>query len=168
MIGLQPMLRSVFIVAAPDHRDTAGLPLTCHAGGEFYIKPEGCQFLCSPSDETPHESTGVRPEELEIARAIDAINEATTLGIRSVRARWAGLRSFLSDRNPVAGYEPDQPGLFWFAGQGGAGIEKAPAFARLPQRSSRARPCPPTSLPRGSTARVMSPGRATLHAARAG
>ena len=43
----------------------------------------------------------------------------------------AGLRSFAPDRLPVYGADPAQPDFFWFAGQGGFGIQTAPAAARL-------------------------------------
>jgi D-arginine dehydrogenase len=35
------------------------------------------------------------------------------------------------DRTPVVGYAPDAPGFFWLAGQGGYGIETAPALGSL-------------------------------------
>ena len=44
---------------------------------------------------------------------------------------WAGLRTFAPDRNPVVGFDPEVAGLFWLAGQGGYGIQTAPALARL-------------------------------------
>ena len=48
-----------------------------------------------------------------------------------VERRWAGLRSFAPDRRPVYGYDPQVEGFAWFAGQGGFGIQTAPAAARL-------------------------------------
>ena len=45
--------------------------------------------------------------------------------------RWAGLRSFAPDRLPVYGFASDTPGFFWCAGQGGFGIQTAPAAATL-------------------------------------
>jgi len=50
--------------------------------------------------------------------------------LRSVRTSWAGLRSFVADRSPVVGARQDEAGFFWFAGQGGYGIQMAPALAR--------------------------------------
>jgi D-arginine dehydrogenase len=41
------------------------------------------------------------------------------------------LRSFAPDRAPVYGFDPTAPGFFWFAGQGGFGIQTAPAAALL-------------------------------------
>ena len=56
---------------------------------------------------------------------------ATTLQIRQVRRKWAGLRSFVADKTPVVGFAPDAPGFFWLAGQGGYGIQTAPAMGEL-------------------------------------
>lgn len=129
-VGIQPMRRSIFTVAAPAGVDVPGLPLTADFDSAFYFKPEGGQVLCSPVEETPHGPADVRADQFEIARAIDAINEATRLAIRSVRSEWAGLRSFVGDRNPVVGYDPVVEGFFWFAGQGGYGIQISPSLAR--------------------------------------
>lgn len=161
-LGLQPLRRSVFMVAAPTTADTVGLPLTSHLTGEFYFKPEGPQFLCSPADETPAEPGHVQPDELEMARAIEAINDATTLGIRSIRGRWAGLRSFVADHNPVAGFDPRCPGLFWFAGQGGTGIQTAPAFARIGAALIDGQPIPDDVAALGVTADLLAPDRSAL------
>ena len=51
--------------------------------------------------------------------------------LEAVEHKWAGLRSFAPDRLPVYGYDPRVPGFFWFAGQGGFGIQTAPAAACL-------------------------------------
>ena len=56
--------------------------------------------------------------------------QATSLKVRAVRHRWAGLRTFLTDRAPVAGFDLGAAGFFWLAGQGGYGIQTAPALAR--------------------------------------
>jgi D-arginine dehydrogenase len=128
-IGLVPKRRTAFMVAAPDH--AADWPLTVDAAHTFYFKPDGTQLLCSPADETPTEPCDARPEEIDIARAIDRINEMTTLGIRSVRSSWAGLRSFVPDGGMVVGFDPDLAGFFWLAGQGGTGIQTSPAAGAL-------------------------------------
>src|SRR3546814_8894202 len=48
-----------------------------------------------------------------------------------VERKWAGLRSFAPDRLPVYGFDPLARGFFWFAGQGGFGIQAALAAAKL-------------------------------------
>jgi D-arginine dehydrogenase len=91
--------------------------------------------LISPADETPSEPVDARPDELAVALAIERVNTATTLGLRSVITAWAGLRTFAPDRNPVVGPDPAEPALVWLAGQGGYGIQIAPALASLAARS---------------------------------
>ena len=54
--------------------------------------------------------------------------------IERVERSWAGLRSFAPDRFPVYGFDPDVPGFFWCAGQGGFGIQTSPAAASLRRR----------------------------------
>jgi D-arginine dehydrogenase len=130
-IGIRPLLRTIFMVAAPSGMDLAGLPLTADVDEAFYFKPEGAQLLCSPAEETLTPPSDAKPDETSIARALDAINEVTMLNARHVRGSWAGLRSFAPDRNPVVGFDAEAEGFFWFAGQGGFGIQTAPALARL-------------------------------------
>lgn len=126
-IGLQPRRRTAFMVDAPPG---AAPPMFGDVPDSFYVKPEAGQLLCSPADATPQPPSDARPDELEIARAVEVINETTTLDVRHVRAAWAGLRSFVADGVPVAGGDPVAGGLFWLAGQGGYGIQTAPALAR--------------------------------------
>jgi D-arginine dehydrogenase len=97
----------------------------------FYMKPDAGLLLISPADETPVEPGDAQPEEIDVATAIDRVEYATTLKISRVRKRWAGLRSFAPDRSPVIGFDPVLPGFFWLAGQGGYGIQTAPAAAKL-------------------------------------
>jgi D-arginine dehydrogenase len=131
-VGLRPLRRTAAVVRA------AGVdrswPLVADVAERFYFRPEGAGLLISPADETPSEPCDARPEDLDVALAIERVNEATTLGLRSVTAAWAGLRTFAADRNPVAGPDPAEPALHWLAGQGGYGIQIAPALARLASR----------------------------------
>jgi D-arginine dehydrogenase len=129
-VGIHPLRRTVFTIGAPDHVDIATVPLVADVAGTFYLKPEGPQILCSPADEVPSEPCDARPEEVDIAKAIDVINAATNLDIRHVRSSWAGLRNFVADRSPVCGFDDEVDGFFWFVGQGGYGIQMAAALAR--------------------------------------
>jgi len=128
-VGLVPKRRTVFMVTAPV--GSSHWPLVATAGHTFYFKPEGTQLLCSPADETPSAPCDARPDEVDIASAIERINEATNLGIRSVRSSWAGLRSFVPDGGMVIGFDDDVDGFFWLAGQGGTGIQTSPAAGAL-------------------------------------
>ena len=120
----------MFTIGAPTGLDAKSIPLVADVAGTFYLKPEGPQILCSPADEVPSEPCDARPDEIDIAKAIDVINAATTLDIAHVRSSWAGLRNFVADRSPVAGFDDRVDDFFWFAGQGGYGIQISPALAR--------------------------------------
>jgi len=130
-LGLVPMRRTAFTVAAPVDIDPASMPLVADIDEQFYVKPESGQLLCSPADETPSSPCDAAPDELDIAVAVDRIERAFDLGVRSIGRKWAGLRTFAPDRTPVLGFDPRAPGFFWLAGQGGYGIQTAPAMARL-------------------------------------
>lgn len=129
-IGLEPKRRTAFMVRSP-YTGSSGWPLVAEAAHRWYTNPDGDQFLCSPADETPSEPNDAKPEELDIALAIDRINAATTLDIRSITSSWAGLRTFSPDRGMVIGPDPEHPRFFWVVGQGGTGIQTAPGAGRL-------------------------------------
>lgn len=130
-IGIQPLRRTIFMVKAPVDVDLGTLPMTADVEGTFYFKREGAQLLCSPADATPAPPGDARPDVLTIAQGLDTINAVTTLKARHITSSWAGLRSFAPDGDPAVGYDERAEGLFWFAGQGGFGIQTAPALAQL-------------------------------------
>jgi D-arginine dehydrogenase len=130
-IGIQPYRRTV-VQLEVDPAASADLPLVMAMDGSFYFKPEaGGRLWLSPHDETPVDPHDVAPEEIDVAIAIDRFETATRWPIRRVERRWAGLRSFAPDRLPVYGFDPSNPRFFWCAGQGGFGIQTAPAAARM-------------------------------------
>jgi D-arginine dehydrogenase len=148
-VGIHPLRRTVFTIGAPTDVDPLSIPLVADVAGTFYFKPEGPQILCSPADEVPSEPCDARPDELDIAKAIDVINTATTLEIRHVRSSWAGLRNFVADRAPVAGFDDVAEGFFWFAGQGGYGIQISPALAQAGASLVRSGQLPASLTARG-------------------
>lgn len=110
----------------------AGMAHVADIAGRFYFKPEaGGKLWLSPHDETPVDPHDVAPEELDVAIAIDRFEGVVDWRVIAVERRWAGLRSFAPDRLPVYGFDPQVPGFFWAAGQGGFGIQTAPAAAEL-------------------------------------
>ncbi|MUM19329.1 FAD-binding oxidoreductase [Mycobacterium sp. CBMA271] len=163
-VGIRPLRRTAFMVSMPQEGSRGPLPMTLDASDAFYFKPDGTQFLCSPADETLQPPGDPRPDELEMARAIGMINEATTLGIRTVNSAWAGQRCFTTDRTPVVGADPDVEGFFWYAAQGGYGIQMAPALARVGAALATGNPLPDDLVTRGLTTAMLSPRRASLHA----
>ena len=155
-IGLQPKRRTAFIFDGPADGDVDGWPMVHDIDDAFYLKPDAGRILGSPADETPSEPCDVYPEELDIAIGADRIMQATTLDIRHIRNKWAGLRSFVRDRQPVAGFDVAAEGFFWLAGQGGAGIMTAPALgavtAALVTGEPLPRPPPRTASPQSASA----------------
>ncbi len=109
----------------------ASLPLVLDLSERFYFKPQAGRLWLSPHDETPSAACDAAPEELDVAAAIDRLAGVTDWQVERVEHRWAGLRSFAPDRLPVFGFAPGRPSFFWFAGQGGFGIQTAPAAAAL-------------------------------------
>jgi D-arginine dehydrogenase len=130
-VGLEPMRRTAFTCDAPAGCDITDWPMVIDAQEGFYMKPDAGMLLVSPANEDPVGPQDVQPEELDVAIAVDRMETATTMQIRHVRRKWAGLRSFVADRTPVAGFAPDAPGFFFLAGQGGYGIQTAPAMGEL-------------------------------------
>jgi D-arginine dehydrogenase len=110
---------------------TNDLPLVLDIIESFYFKPESGRIWLSPHDEAPSPPCDAAPEEIDIATAIARFEEVVDWRVEGVEHRWAGLRSFAPDRLPVYGFDPDEPRFFWFAGQGGFGIQTAPAAAEL-------------------------------------
>lgn len=108
------------------------LPLVDDADGTFYFKGEGDRTVwLSPHDEIDTDPCDAAPEEMDIAIAIDRFEKVVDWPIEVVERSWAGLRSFAPDRLPVYGFDPVEPSFFWCAGQGGFGIQTAPAASRL-------------------------------------
>lgn len=129
-IGLRPLRRTAITFDPPAGSEIRTWPLVIDADEDFYLKPEGAQLLASPCDETPSEPCDASPDDYDVALAADRVQRATTLELQHIRRSWAGLRSFVADRSPVIGMDPQRPGFFWLAGQGGFGIMTSPAAAR--------------------------------------
>jgi D-arginine dehydrogenase len=156
-IGLVPKRRTAFMV--PGRPEWSEWPLVADADHDFYFKPDGVQLLCSPADETATEPGDARPDEIDVAVAIDRINEATTLGIRTVRSAWAGLRSFVPDGGMVIGFDPSADGFLWVTGQGGTGIQTAPAAGMLAADLVAGRPVRPELARHGVDPAALSVDR---------
>ncbi|MBS4020208.1 MAG: FAD-binding oxidoreductase, partial [Dechloromonas sp.] len=132
-IGLVPKRRTALLIDPPEGStpDSPDIwPAVVDVDEQFYVKPDAGRLLISPADETPSAPCDAQPEELDVAVCIDRIETAFDIAVRRIEHKWAGLRSFVADKAPVAGYAPDAPGFFWLAGQGGYGIQSAPALSR--------------------------------------
>ena len=128
-LGLAPKRRTMIVVESPAGLDIRGWPFVKTAADEFYMLPEGGRLMASPVDEEPDEPGDVQPDEYNVALAAHRLEQYTTLSVTRIAHRWAGLRTFAADRVPVAGFAADAPGFFWLAGQGGYGLQTAPAMA---------------------------------------
>ena len=142
-VGLVPKRRTAIVVAPPAGVDVRGWPAVIDVGEQFYFKPDAGRLLASPADETPSEPCDAQPEELDVAVAVDRVEQATDLAIRRIEHRWAGLRSFVADKTPVVGFDPRAPGFFWLAGQGGYGIRPRPVLAAITAHLVANAPLPP-------------------------
>ena len=160
-VGLIPKRRTAFTFDAPPDLDLVHLPMVIDFDETWYFKPEVGQFLASPADETPSPPCDAQPEEMDIAIAVERIETATTLQIRRIKNKWAGLRSFVADKNLVVGYDPAVEGLFWLAGQGGYGIQTGESAGRLAASLALGRGMPGDIAGFGVSEAALSPARFT-------
>ncbi|HEX8532592.1 MAG TPA: FAD-binding oxidoreductase, partial [Allosphingosinicella sp.] len=130
-LGLTPRRRTIIVVDPPRGENVRDWPFVKTAADLFYMLPEAGRLLASPVDEVVSEPCDAQPEDYDLALAAHRLEEYTSLSVRRIAHRWAGLRTFTSDRVPTAGFAPDAPGFFWLAGQGGYGLQTAPAMAEI-------------------------------------
>lgn len=161
-IGLIPKRRTAAIVAAPTElapNTLASLPITIDIEENFYLKPDAGRLLISPADETPSPACDAQPEDMDIALCVERIEQAFDLQVHRIESKWAGLRSFVADKCPVVGYSTTAPAFFWLAGQGGYGIQTAPALARLAASQVLQRPVPEDIAAEGVDLSEIDPSR---------
>ncbi|MCF6233579.1 MAG: FAD-binding oxidoreductase [Rhodobacteraceae bacterium] len=131
IIGLVPKRRTALMIKAPDGIKTGDMPITVDIDEQFYLKPDAGRLLISPANEDVDVPGDVQPDEMDVAICIDRIERAFDLDVRRIENKWAGLRSFVADGVPVVGMSDRVDGFLWLAGQGGYGIQSAPALSRL-------------------------------------
>jgi D-arginine dehydrogenase len=158
-IKLVPKRRTALTFDLPAGQDPAPWPSMIDANEQFYFKPDAGRILASPADETPMPPCDVQPDEMDIAILIDRLEQATTFQVRRIAAKWAGLRSFVSDKTLVAGFDKDAPGFFWVAGQGGYGIQTSPTMARVVGALALGKGMPSDLVDAGVTEAVLAPAR---------
>lgn len=161
-VGLQPKRRTAFTFDAPDGMDVHALPAVVDAEENWYFRPESGRLMGSPADEIDSPPCDAQPDEMDIAIAVDRIEQATIFQIRRLASRWAGLRSFVADRTMVAGFAPETKGFFWLAGQGGYGIQTAPAMGRLTASLATGNGLPADIAGFGVSAADLAPDRPAL------
>ncbi len=129
--GLLPTRRSVALVKPPAAVEVSAWPMVAAISETIYFKPEAAKLLISPSDATacvPHDA---QPDDIDLAVAVDRFERLSDWTISRLDGSWAGLRTLTPDGGPIVGRDPAVDGLFWLAGQGGYGIQTAPATAAL-------------------------------------
>lgn len=158
-VGLVPCRRTAVLVDPPPGMAVNAWPFVNDIDEQFYFKPEAGSLFLSPADETPAQPGDSQPDEWDIAAAVERVEAATNLQITRLKARWAGLRTFAPDRSPVVGFSPQAEGFFWLAGQGGYGIQTAPALSRAAAALALGLPLPDDLLSAGVRPAEMSPAR---------
>jgi D-arginine dehydrogenase len=161
-VGLVPMRRTALLVPAPAGVAVGEWPLVIDVDETFYFKPDGGRLFLSPANEDASEPCDAQADELDVALAVDRFERATTHRVARVEHRWAGLRSFVADRTPVVGFDPIAPGFFWLAGQGGYGIQTAPALARTAAALLLGAALPEDVRREGVDAGTLAPARPAL------
>ena len=130
-MGLEPRRRTV-VQLRVGQRGLRDLPFVTDLHESFYFKGEGDNsvWVC-PLDETLVDPCDAAPEEIDVATAIDRFEKAVDWPVEAVERKWAGLRTFAPDRAMKFGFDPIADGFFWCVGQGGMGIQTAPAASLL-------------------------------------
>ncbi len=163
-IGLQPKRRSIAVVPAPEGCDPMQWPLIGDVGETWYAKPQSGKLLVSPADATPVDPHDAYADDMALAEGIDRFQQAATIAVTRIERAWGGLRSFAPDGNPVCGYDPACEGFFWLVGQGGYGIQTAPALSRLAAALVRGEAVPADIAAEGCDVGDLSPARFLRHA----
>jgi len=114
--------------------EAAHWPLVHRVQGDLYFKPEAGLLMVSPADATASSPCDAQPEELDIAIAVDRFQEMTEIKVTRMAQTWAGLRTFLPDQIPAAGFDARADGFFWLVGQGGFGMQTAPTLSEVAAR----------------------------------
>lgn len=158
-LGLAPLRRTAAKIEPAMKDGLVDWPFVIDVEERFYFRPDGGGLMVSPADETPSEPCDCQPDELDVAIAIDHFEQATTETVRRVAHRWAGLRTFAPDRIPIVGPDPREPAFLWLAGQGGYGIQTAPALAMAAAALATTGDVHEALKAEGVTAADLGPGR---------
>jgi D-arginine dehydrogenase len=158
-LGLGPRRRTIIVIDAPEGANAESWPFAHSIAGDFYLLPEAGRLLVSPADEVADDPCDAQPDDYDIALAADRLEHYTTIEVKRIAHRWAGLRTFTPDRVPTAGFAPDAPGFFWLAGQGGYGFQTAPAMAEIAESLIAGTDWPKGLAERGVLVEQVAPGR---------
>jgi D-arginine dehydrogenase len=158
-LGLMAKRRTAFTIDPPPGLAIDDWPLVNDVGAAFYFKPDAGTLLVSPADAEPSPPADAQADDYELALGIDRLERATTIPVRRIKRKWAGLRTFAGDGDPVVGEDPERRGFFWLAGQGGYGFKTAPALSRIIADLILNGELPAEATNRGLSAAALSPNR---------
>ncbi len=158
-IGLSPLKRTLISFDPPEDSQIENWPFVRSLAEEFYFLPESGRILASPADETPITACDAQPDEYDIALAAYRIEEMTSMAVKHIHHKWSGLRTFSPDRVPVAGFDDKKSGFFWLVGQGGYGLQTAPAMADITSSLISGADFPARLFDMGITSNDVSPSR---------
>ena len=130
-LGMMPLRRSAAIIKADGYDNSDQWPVVVSASENWYAKPQSGMLIVSPADEDLVEPHDVWPEDIVLAEGLHRFEQMMNIEVKRIESSWAGLRTFVKDRNPVVGFSDQAEGFFWLAGQGGYGIQTAPVLAKM-------------------------------------
>lgn len=128
--GLRPYRRTAAVVQVENQPDPQA-PMVAAADDAFYFRREGLGVLVSPAESEPSVPEDAKPRPEDVEALIAKLNTVTNLSITGVQRSWTGLRTQAAHGIPVVGFDPEAPGFFWLAGQGGYGFQTSSAIAEL-------------------------------------
>jgi D-arginine dehydrogenase len=158
-IGLRAMRRTAALIDAPAGVSVRSWPAIFDVDEQFYLKPDAGRLLISPADEEEMPPCDAFADDLMVATAVDRVQSALDIEVRRVAHSWAGLRTFAPDRDPLVGFDPDVKSFFWYCGQGGYGIQTAPALSALGAALARREAVPEAITKQKITQTSISPAR---------
>lgn len=160
-ITLNPLRRSAALLPAPSIAGFEDWPLMGDIGERFYFKPEAGKLLVSPADEVPVEPHDAYVDDMALAEGLHRFEQGTTVTVERVESSWAGLRTFANDRQPLVGFDRADggEGFFWYAGQGGYGIQTSVGMAWNAAAQLQGRPVPEPLAGLGLDRAALDPRR---------
>lgn len=158
-VGLTPKRRSIGVIPVEGHTDFMRWPMATDCGETWYAKPQSGKMIVSSADVTPVEPHDAYADDMTIAEGIERLMEATTIEVNRLEHSWGGLRTFAADGCPVVGFDPSTEGFFWLVGQGGYGIQSAPALSRTAAKLALRQNVPDDVLAHGLELSEISPNR---------
>ena len=127
-LGLQPFRRTAALVSLAEPLDS-DMPMIAAADDTWYFRPDQAGALVSPSETEPSRAEDAVPRPGDVERTIELIRRVADLPVTGIVRAWTGLRTSPADGLPVLGFDPEAPGFFWLAGQGGYGFQTSSAMA---------------------------------------